>query len=71
MPPVTKDSGPVAVTGASGYIGAAIVLDLVRHGYTVHGCVRDTAVKAKTAHLLAMNGEAAWKTAAQPANASS
>ena len=47
--------GPVAVTGASGYVGAHIVLNLVDHGYDVRCCVRDANNPLKTAHLLAMN----------------
>lgn len=41
MPPITQADGPVAVTGASGYIGAWAVYAFVRRGYTVHACVRD------------------------------
>lgn len=37
MPPITK----VAVTGASGYIGAHIIHVLLERGYTVHACVRN------------------------------
>ena len=55
MPPITSADGPVAVTGASGYVGAQIVLNLVDHGYTVRCCVRDANNPQKTAHLLAMN----------------
>lgn len=33
--------GPVAVTGASGYIGSWTVRDLLEHGYGVRACVRD------------------------------
>ena len=47
--------GPVAVTGASGYVGAHVVLNLVDHGYDVRCCVRDANNPLKTAHLLAMN----------------
>jgi len=58
MPPVTPVDGPVAVTGASGYIGAHTVLTLVKHGYNVRACVRDPSDKSKTEHLLAMNSAA-------------
>ena len=47
--------GPVAVTGASGYIGSNVVLNLVEAGYTVRGCVRDANREDKTSYLLAMN----------------
>lgn len=55
MPPVTPSSGPVAVTGASGYVGAHIVLALLQRGYTVRACITDPENPEKTAHLLAMN----------------
>lgn len=55
MPPVQPSSGPIAVTGASGYIGSWVVDDLAKHGYTVHACVRDISLKSKVDHLLAMN----------------
>jgi nucleoside-diphosphate-sugar epimerase len=50
--------GPVAVTGASGYIGSQVVKYLLEDGYTVHGCVRDAGRTDKTAHLLAMEADA-------------
>lgn len=53
--PVTSADGPVAVTGSGGYIGSHIVLNLVKHGYTVRACVRDASNLANTAHLTAMN----------------
>lgn len=57
MAPISvADGAPVAVTGASGYIGAWAVYAFVRRGYTVHACVRDTSDPARTEHLLAMNG---------------
>ena len=47
--------GPIAVTGASGYIGSWIVRDLVEQGYSVRACVRDMAIADKVDHLLAIN----------------
>jgi uncharacterized protein YbjT (DUF2867 family) len=35
MAPISPKDGPVAVTGASGYIGSHLVKNLVEHGYTV------------------------------------
>ncbi len=54
MPSVTCSDGPVAVTGASGYIGSHTVAALLRRGYTVHACVTNDADADKTAHLLAL-----------------
>ena len=53
--PIFPDQGPVAVTGAAGFIGSHIVLNLIRKGYTVRACVRDAGNLANTAHLSAMN----------------
>ena len=47
--------GPIAVTGASGYIGSWIVQDLAEQGYSVRACVRDMTIADKVDHLLAMN----------------
>ena len=47
--------GPVAVTGASGYIGSHVVKNLVEAGYAVRASVRDAGRKDKTEFLLAMN----------------
>ena len=55
MPPISPSSGPVAVTGASGYIGSWICYDLMMQGYNVRACVRDTSNPKKVAHLQAMN----------------
>mmetsp|Transcript_99664 Transcript_99664/g.277562 ORF Transcript_99664/g.277562 Transcript_99664/m.277562 type:complete len:359 (+) Transcript_99664:33-1109(+) len=56
MAPITSSDGPVAVTGAAGYIGSYVVKNLVEHGYAVRACVRDKSRKDKTEHLAAMNG---------------
>lgn len=55
MTAISPADGPVAVTGASGYIGSWIVEDLVRQGYRVRACVRDASKPEKTGHLLALN----------------
>jgi nucleoside-diphosphate-sugar epimerase len=47
--------GPIAVTGASGYIGSWIVQDCLEQGYDVRACVRDTGRPDKVDHLNAMN----------------
>lgn len=60
MPAISPKEGPVAVTGASGYISSWIVQDLVEQGYLVHACVRDMGNPAKVDHLLAMNEEGLW-----------
>ncbi|MBU2549627.1 MAG: NAD-dependent epimerase/dehydratase family protein [Proteobacteria bacterium] len=52
---VSPADGPVAVTGASGYIGSWIVHDLMKQGYRVRACVRDTSKSEKVDHLLALN----------------
>lgn len=52
---VSPADGPVAVTGASGYIGSWIVHDLMEQGYTVRACVRDTSIPEKVDHLLVLN----------------
>ena len=43
--------GPVAVTGASGYIGSHVLKNLVEAGYTVRACVRDTSRDDKVSYL--------------------
>lgn len=58
MPPISGPvDGPVAVTGASGYIGSHVVKNLVEAGYTVRACVRDASREDKVSYLLAMNGQ--------------
>jgi nucleoside-diphosphate-sugar epimerase len=60
MPPITGPTdGPVAVTGASGYIGSHVVKNLVEAGYAVRASVRDASRKDKTEFLLAMNDRSA------------
>jgi nucleoside-diphosphate-sugar epimerase len=56
MPAVTFSDGPVAVTGASGYVGSHVVKALIKHGYTIHACVTELNNPDKTEHLLALNG---------------
>lgn len=55
MTAISPADGPVAVTGASGYIGSWTVQDLVEEGYDVRACVRDTTKPEKVDHLLALN----------------
>ena len=52
---MSPTDGPIAVTGASGYIGSWIVHDLMEQGYNVRACVRDSGNPQKIDHLLAMN----------------
>ena len=54
---VSPASGPIVVTGASGYIGAWIVRDCLEQGYEVRACVRDTQNPAKTEHLSQLNSK--------------
>lgn len=54
MPPVTSSQGPVAVTGASGYIGSHVVSNLVKRGYEVRACVTNPDNAEKVDHLKAV-----------------
>src|SRR5512138_2076152 len=45
---------PIAVTGASGFIGSWITKLLLDEGLTVHATVRDRKVRGKVEHLEAM-----------------
>ncbi len=55
MPSVDPTKGPVAVTGASGYVGSHCVGALLKRGYTVHACVTDVDDPEKTGHLHALD----------------
>lgn len=56
MPAISGPSdGPVAVTGASGYIGAQVVKNLINEGYAIRGCVRDASREDKVSYLKQMN----------------
>ncbi|MEE2775382.1 MAG: NAD-dependent epimerase/dehydratase family protein [Acidobacteriota bacterium] len=59
MTAISAADGPVAVTGASGYIGSWIVHDFLEQGYEVRACVRDTSLPEKIDHLTAMNDDPA------------
>ncbi len=58
---ISPSDGPIAVTGASGYIGSWIVKDCLQQGYTVHACVRDKNRAEKIDHLLKLGQEEAGK----------
>lgn len=49
------EAGPVAVTGASGFIGSHVVKDLVDAGYHVRACVRDASRADKMSYLHDIN----------------
>lgn len=55
MPRVSPQDGPVAVTGASGFVGSHVVTALMKRGYTINACVTDLSKPEKTEHLEALN----------------
>ena len=55
MPAISPGAGPVAVTGASGYVGSHVVLALLERGYSVRACVTDLANAEKIDPLKALN----------------
>ena len=57
MTSVTFGDGPVAVTGASGYIGAHTVIALMKRGYEVRACITDISNPAKSEFLTLMNDQ--------------
>ena len=61
MTAISPADGPVAVTGASGYIGSWIVRDFLQAGYRVGACVRDQSIPEKVDHLSAMNEDSALR----------
>ena len=58
---VSPKDGPVAVTGASGYIGSWIVEDLLDQGYETRACVRDKSKPEKVDHLLELGEDSAYR----------
>ena len=61
MSAISPADGPVAVTGASGYIGSWIVRDLMEQGDEVRACVRDQskALAATAPEGAAISGDQA------------
>ena len=57
MPTTTVNDGPVAITGAAGYIGSHTVHAFLERGYTVRACVTNANAPEKVNHLKAMMDE--------------
>ena len=58
---ISPSDGPVAVTGASGYIGSWIVEDLLDQGYVTHACVRDKSRPEKVDHLVDLGNDPVYR----------
>jgi dihydroflavonol-4-reductase len=54
---VTKPTGPVCVTGGSGFIALELVSQLLQKGYVVHATVRSLANEKKVAPLRALQAK--------------
>ncbi|KAK0541540.1 hypothetical protein OC835_000008 [Tilletia horrida] len=63
-----RTDAPVLVTGCTGYIGAAVALDLLQHGYRVRGTVRSLA---KFDRLLAQPAFAPYRHTSSGSGSSS
>ena len=57
MPAVTSLDGPIAITGASGYVGSHVVIALMKRGYDIRACVTDTSNPVKSTFLNDLNDE--------------
>ena len=62
---ISPKDGPVAVTGASGYIGSWIVEDLLDQGYETRACVRDASNSDKVDHLMELSEDPALRGSLQ------
>ena len=57
MPTITPSDGPVAITGAAGFIGSHTAHAFLKRGYTVRACVTNANAPEKVNHLKALNDE--------------
>ncbi len=55
--PSSPFSGPVAITGATGYVAAHVVRELLARGATVHATAREPTNQAKVGHLTRLAQE--------------